>query len=202
MARKTKFEARGLDELITSLGNASENLTKELGIAAWKAANRCKSFIAKEISAVVNMKQKDIKPLITVKRHRRAMSEVILSQSKRPSLKRFNPDTDSQGVSVQMFHGGRGNRYPRAFMGPKPGLVALKLQGHVWQRDVKKGKVKATKGRYKGLMRHPLILRKGVSPYAVFVKNNQILPTVAQTQNAFRVEIAERIRWLNIKKNK
>lgn len=200
MARKTKFEARGLDELITALGNASENITKDIAIAAQKAANKCKSIIGKEISGILNAKQSDIKKQITTKRLRWAAAEVVLSSSKRPPLKAFKPSWGEGGVTVNMFKNGKTLQYKRGFMGPRPGVSAIKLGGHVWSREVTKGKFVATKGRYKGKMRHRLTIRKGVSPYAVFVKNNQILPATAQTMNFFRVELAERIRWLRIKR--
>lgn len=51
------------------------------------------------------------------------------------SLKEFNPRQFKRGVRAKVW--GRVQMFPGAFMGPKPGIIAAGLRGHVFVRTTK-----------------------------------------------------------------
>jgi hypothetical protein len=77
----------------------------------------------------------------------------------------------------------RGTRaYPNAF-------IVKKLGGHVYTRP---------KGSNK---RFPIVKLKGVSPWGVLIKNKSKIATIVDaSREEVKKQIAERIRFLNLKK--
>lgn len=68
--------------------------------------------------------------------HGGSLEGVIWATGKPISLKYFRARQFSFGVKAK--HGGKWHGYPSAFMGPRPGVIAKKLNGHVFVRTTDK----------------------------------------------------------------
>lgn len=172
------------EQAIKDLDSVTKNLTKELGIVAWKTAKKTKSVAAKEITTELATKQSVVKDQITTKR-RTTESEVTVKKSKRLSLKEFKPRQTKAGVSYRISKSTGRNRIDGAFMGPSPKASALKLKGHVWKR--------------KGKSRLPIQKLMGPSPWGVLVKGDRVQNVTDETRAELRKQLDRQIRWLRLK---
>ena len=68
--------------------------------------------------------------------HGGSLEGVIRATGKPISLKYFKARQFSFGVKAK--HGGKWHNYPSAFMGPRPGVIARGLHGHVFVRTTEK----------------------------------------------------------------
>lgn len=64
--------------------------------------------------------------------HGGALEGAITARGKPVSLKHFRPRQFKFGVKAKWS--GKWHEYPSAFMGPRPGVIAPALKGHVWAR--------------------------------------------------------------------
>jgi hypothetical protein len=176
-----------VQNLAALLENNAKKLKKELATAVNATAKFTQSQMAKAIALELNVSQKDIKQGIIGKRATKDVPEttVILKKGFRYKLKRFKPVQNKAGVRVKISRRRGSIVVPHAFMGPKPGQTAPKLNGHVFKRE--------------GKARKPIHILKGASPWGAFTKNNHLLPTVKQTEERLTYEINRRIRFLELK---
>jgi hypothetical protein len=190
---------KGVEELQASFGSAGGNLSKELGTIVWKTGRHIEWKIAQLVSAELNIKQSQIrKKNLVAKRSADLRSvKVIFTKTDRPDLKDFKPRQNATGAAAKVLKSEGTQTIKSGFMGPKPGAIARKLYGHAWIRAG--GKVKMTKGRYKGQMKQRIFKLKGVSPTAVFHYNNMIGPTMDEVDAELQKQLAERIRWNKVK---
>lgn len=184
------------DEVIKSLNSVTKNLSKEIGVAAWKTARFGEGNIAKKITKELATPQREIKKKITSKRSKGGAT-VELDKSKRLALKQFNPRQNKAGVTYKISKSKGRKLLKSGFMGPKPGAIARRLHGHVWFRVGPK--VAQEKGRYKGRMRQKILKAYGPSPWGVFVKGGNKTPTRNEISQRFGKELAERLRYLHLK---
>lgn len=177
---------KSTEQLVKDLGNVAKNLTKELGIVAWKTAKATERSAAKQITTELATTQREVKKHITKKR-RDTESEVTVSKSKRISLKEFKPRQTKAGVSYRISKSTGRNRVDGAFMGPSPKASALKLKGHVWKR--------------KGKARLPIQKLMGPSPWGVLVSGDRVQNVTEETRGELRKQLQDRIRYLRLKQS-
>jgi len=169
--------------LRNSLGKAQGKMLGQLASAVNKTAKYVQSQKAKDISREITVTQKEIKKgvklVFATKKTLTAVS--ILNAERRPSLKRFKgTKQNARGVEYQIKRGGGKQLVPHAFMGPRPGKIASKLGGHAFMRV--------------GKSRTPIVKLHGVSPWAVFVKNQMDKSILIKADKRLSKEIREKVR--------
>lgn len=181
--------AKRVSKIIENLGF---NARKELRIAVSKAARKVESAAAKKIQSELATTQRAIKKQIERKDYKgNALSAVTIKRSARISLKEFNAKQVEQskkqmgGVTYRISKTKGKKTLPHAFMGPRFGVSAIKLKGHVFHR--------------KGKSRLPIVKLHGPSPWGVFTKGGMVQPTVDVGQNMLEDEIIKRVRFLTQK---
>lgn len=188
------------DKLLVELKNVADNLKKELGVVSWKTARAGKRFIAKDVSSQIKVKQADVKALIREKRGDTEAS-VSLKKTSRMPLKRFSPRQTKKGVTYRIEKQGKRQLLRGGFMGPKPGVIAAKLHGHVW---IRKGYMEpGTSGpRIRGRkQREPIYIPRGPSPYGVVLKGERKVPIANEIRQELKKQLATRIRYLRLKQS-
>lgn len=173
-------------ELVKNLGNLANNLPKQLGIVSSKVSRKTKSLIAKDISKTVAVKQKDVKKQIITRKKGKTTRIVELKKSVRIPLKNFGARQTKKGVSYRIDKRESRKKLPGAFTGPRPGVTSVKLGGHVYRR--------------RGKSRLPIQKLFGPSPWGVFVKNSREKPIKIEVNLELKKQLAERIRYLKLKK--
>ena len=186
-------------KVIKSIDNVTDKLSKEVGVAAWKTANYGKSQMAKRIQPEIAVPQREIKKHIKVKRIRQQMSQVTLDKTKRFSLKAFKPRQQAKGTGYKTSRKRGRKRLDGSFMGPRPGVVAVKLRGHVWMRVGPK--VMFKKGARKGSMGQRIIKLYGPGVHAAFLKNDNKEPMRVDLDVRFLKELNDRLRYLRLKRS-
>lgn len=142
-----RIVVRPMDDLIARFGNqlgavGSAKAHKALARAVNRVTNTVHGRVVRAIR-----KQSDI-PTAIIRRsigkrlaspnagHGGGLEGVIWSKGPPLSLKHFRAKQFSWGVRAK--HGGKWHRYPSAFMGPRPGVIAPRLGGHVFARTTAK----------------------------------------------------------------
>lgn len=192
-------------KLINDLKAVSQNLTKELGIAAWMTAKKGKTLITKDIldGQGLRVKQTDVKKLIKEKRNDggpTTSSVQIRSDRVLPITRAMQPTQNATGGEYKPTKKGGVETVKGAFMGPRPGVSAINLRGRLWVRSNQPKRV-MKKGRYKGRMRTPIRpAGTTVSPYNIHVKNNRQPIIVTGLKEEMDKQLDRRIRFLTLKK--
>jgi len=199
---RVEVKADGMRELRDRLAAMDVNVTKEVRIAYWKAQKRIRSLIAGLISKnVINQPKKVCQKAVYSKMRDDGFVVVIRGEFS-IAIKRFKPKQNKKGVTAQTgkkvvkqnpFTGkvdtvNKGKEfYPGAFMGPKPGIKAPKLNGAVVQRV--------------GKARMPI---KAVSAVNVVLSLKNVEGTIeklmALSKDEAVKQVRERIRFLTVKK--
>jgi len=173
--------------LIKGLTNLADNLSKELGVVAWKTGQKVKSTVAKEITKELNVKQSVVKAQVTIDRKQPSAVVVKVKKTKRIPLKEFKAKQTKKGVTYKISKTKGRKLLPGGFQGPRPGVQNVKWKGRVFKRVVK--------------ARLPIRQVYGVSPYGVFVKNDLMLIVLMVARIELEKQLAERIRYLHLKKS-
>lgn len=174
-------------EVVKSLDNVVKNLSKELGIVAWKTARKGKSLVAKDVTKELAVTQKVVKKELAAKRIGKTGAEVTIDKSPRIPLRDFKARQIKRGVSYRISKTKGRKTIPGAFQGPRPGQMNVKWRGRVFKRTGKK--------------RLPIIQLYGPSPWGVIVKNRRIRPIANQLNQELRKQLAERLRYQRLKKS-
>jgi len=180
-------KSKGLSELIEGLNRASENLPREVYSAFNEAAKKTKKMMAVEVTNQIEHKlaQKIIKKqLKTIKDRKNLTVTVSLVKSWRVPLRDYGARQTKKGVTIANRGKGTGRTvYPHAF-------VVKKFGNHVYTRT------QNGKGP-----RGPILKLKGVSPWGVLIKNKSAIATIVQvSKDEVKKQLADRIRYLNLKK--
>lgn len=173
-------------QVITALGNVSENLTKELRIISSKTAKKSKSLIAKQVTTELAVKQKIVRGLITTKKVGKTGAEVEFRKSRRIRLRDFGARQTRKGVSYRISKTGGRKVIHGAFQGPAPGRMNIRWKGRVKKRV--------------GKSRMPIQELFGPSPWGVFKKKNMNPPTKKQIDAELLKQSRERLRYKALKK--
>jgi len=171
-----------------AIENTGKQLRKELAVAVNATAAKSKSIIAKQIGKELAVAQKDIKT--TISQSRRAgeldiSATVEVKKEKRLGLNKFGARQTKTGVSARISKSKGRSVIPGGFMGPKPGVTAVKLRGNAFKRV--------------GKARKPIVKLKGPSTWGVFVVGQKIGPSTAETEQELKKQVDRRIRFLLLK---
>ena len=174
-------------KLIKSLKAVSDNLTKELGIVAWKAARPAKALISKEVTKELAVPQKIVKSKIWTKKVGKTGAAIQLDKSKRIELRDFGARQTKKGVSYKISKSKGRSTIRQAFKGPRPGLTFAKHKGSVFGRV--------------GESRKPIAKLYGPSPWGVFQKQKLSVPVRKKIETELEKQMVERIRFRTLKKS-
>jgi hypothetical protein len=180
-----EVKSKGLSELIEGLNRASENLPREVYSALNEAAKKTKKMMAVEVTNQIEHKlaQKIIKKQLKTKKDRQNLTVTVsLVKSWRVPLRDYGARQTKKGVTIANRGKGTGRTvYPHAF-------VVKKFGNHVYTRP-ETGE------------RGPILKLKGVSPWGVLIKNKSKIATIVMvSQEEVKKQLADRIRYLNLKK--
>lgn len=176
----------GLRGLRDALASMEVDVPKEMAIAGKKASKRGRSIAAKQAGKVIAQPQKVLRSATRYGRDGEAFT-VRIRKKFRISMRRFKPKQTRAGVIVQTGKGSGGKSViAGAFMGPRPGVVAVKLRGQVMQRA--------------GQSRYPIEAVRAVAVTERLLENYGIVENIAQDITAeYGKQIRERIRFLKVK---
>ncbi len=169
-----------------NLANVVSNVKKEKNIAAWKAARKGESAIAKEVTSELATKQKTVKQHIRKKRLSFGAS-VALKKSARIPLKDFGARQKKVGVSYRISKSEGRKTIPGAFQGPRPGVMKASWKGNVFKRV--------------GKARLPIVKLYGPSPWGVLRVSNRTSNVREIIQAEFIKQLADRLRYQRLKKS-
>jgi hypothetical protein len=176
----------GLRGLRDALASMEVDVPKEMAIAGKKASKRGRGIAAKQAAKVIAQPQKVLRAATRYGRDGEAFT-VRVKKKFRISMRRFNPKQTRAGVVVRTGKGSGGKAViAGAFMGPRPGVVAVKLRGQVMQRA--------------GQSRYPIEAVRAVAVTERLLENYGIVENIAQDITAdYGKQIRERIRFLKVK---
>ena len=183
--------------LSNALGGADKKIRKQLAIAVNKTAKKALAQLAKEDAKELATTQKVIKATMKVASKATATgnptSTIVQRKTGAIPLRDFKARQTAAGVSYKISKRGKARGLvPSAF-------IVKSIAGHVFKRVG--AKRPSTKGRYKGKMRQKIVKLYGPSPWFVTVKNRLTKPVVKFAKSQLKKEIAERTRFLNLKKS-
>lgn len=188
------------DKLVDGLKNVADNLSKEIGVVAWNTAKAGKRFVADVVTSEIRAKKSDVKDLVKQKRGE-TESFVAVKKSSRMPLKRFSPRQTQKGVTYRIEKQGKRQLLRGGFMGPRPGVIAAKLHGHVW---IRKGYMEpGTSGpRIRGRrQREPIYIPRGPSPWGVLVVGDNQEKVSKLLKDELSKQLGRRIKYLRLKQS-
>lgn len=185
----SRSQMRGLQKAIEGTKRSAK---KEMAIAVNKTAKKGTGIINKEIRTELAVKKKAIDSVITVKRKanakaREASASLELKKSKRLALKEFGARQTKAGVSYKISKSKGRSTVPGGFMGPRPGAIAVKLNGHAFIRKTADS-------------RSPIRKLWGPSPWGVFTKRGMRRPSTKEIRVELKKQMARRINFIKLKK--
>lgn len=184
--------AEAIAQLAKVLENDAKTLKRDVRTAVNKTLTNVQSRWAKEIqkqfSSELKVTQKAIKRSLK-KEIAQSLDDprgaVVLSDSKRRSLREFQPEQTASGVR---YLGYRGTRQTL-----KSAFIVPKLGSHVFSRQGAKRVM--TKGRYAGKMRQPIVKRFGPSPFDATVTFDIPKKILNVARTRLLKELQDRIRF-------
>ena len=183
------IDSKGLRALREELAVLQVDVPKEMKVASSKTIKKGKSITAKKLARLIRITQKVLR---AVGRGRITGGDAmfVLAGNFRTSLRRFNPKQTAAGVVVKPLKAGlspdRQSQLIGAFMGPRPGVQAVKLRGQPMRRV--------------GKQRLKIEAVRAIVPVEELRRNPAIIDEiVADLQVEFVKQIRERIRFLKVK---
>lgn len=192
MQTEINISGNQLGKLADAVEKAGKSLSKELAIACNQTAKELKTPISQSIRTVLNAKAKGLKKVISV--GMKATESNITASTKvntgrRIPLKEFGAKQKKDGVSYKIFKGGKMRTVKRGFMGPKPGVQAIKLKGHAFMRKQKE-------------QRLPIVKLFGPSVKAAFQMAKLEKPIAEEAEKRLTKKINRRIQFALAKVNR
>jgi hypothetical protein len=185
-----EIDAKQLKQLRKAVAKAGKQFPRELAAAVNKVAKKTKGNIGKEIRKTVNLKKEPSERPIKLRRTATAQQPtgiVGIDREQRLGLQHFGARHDKRGVSYKIAKQGGRKRVDGAFMGPRPGTLAPKLNGGAFRRE--------------GESRLPIVKLKGVSPYGAYAKNDLSKAETKLIQSNLRTEMQRRIDFNILRAN-
>ena len=183
------MKVTGIKELVKACEGTSRKMPKELAIAVNATTKKVRSEMSKQLRGEFSVKAADLKPILAVKGRAtptKIGSMVQLDATKRMSLKSFRPRQTRAGTAYTISKKSGRKTAPGAFMGPRPGAMAIRLRGHVYARL--------------GASRYPIVQLKGPSPGGVYIKQRMRPKTVSVGSAELSKQIDRRVRFILLKK--
>lgn len=176
-------------EPLTSLRNISNNIQTELAAVSRKTAEATQSKIAKDLTQLVNLKQKFIKTKQIVNKQVGKTARVIaLKNMRRVSLRQYGARQTKKGVSYKIYKSGKRKTTLGAFQGPRPGVMFTKYRGTVFSRV--------------GQARTPIKKRWGPSPSTLYKRMKKPQELVPFINHELRKQLKERLRYVRVRRAK
>lgn len=189
MQLTTDIDKSSLDNLTRLLDGVPKAIRKELRVAVNETARRHRNEIVKEVKTFIAVDQEGAREGVKITRSasdENISAEVTVIKGVRPSLKRFGVKQNKAGLTYKISpKGGRRTR-KSGFMGPKPGAVLTRWQGHAFKRV--------------GKARTPIQKQKGVSVWGAYVKNKLIVWSKKVVESELSKQMARRIRAVMVRK--
>lgn len=184
-----EIDSRNIAELSRVLDRKARMVGQQVAAAINETATYVSKRMGQEIRKELNVKAKDVKK--SFKMSSRATRElmrrkVTLTKESRLSLKYFGARQTKRGVSYQTSMKRGRKTIQGAFMGPRPGQLAPKLNGHVFART--------------GKARKPIQKLQGASPWGAFVIGKMQSIIVNEGEKYLNKKIQQRIKFLQLKK--
>ena len=178
------------DEAIKALENLVKNLPKELAIISGKTARKGRSLIAKAVTEELAVTQKVVKKHIRVKTDiERTGASIELRKSKRIGIQNFKARQTKAGVSYRISKTTGRTTATKAFMGPRPGVLAAKLYGGVFKREFPH-------------QRLPIYNLRGPSPWGVLRHQHKKRKRITtELRAAYSKIAADRLRYQRLKQS-
>jgi len=176
-----EIDAKQLKRLRESVGKAKTKFGRELAAAINKVAKQTQTDMGKKIRTVAKIKAAVAKKSIQITRASAVtpVGRIVLDKHNRTGLQHFGARHTKAGVTYQISPQGGRKTIVGAFMGPRPGVLAPKLNGGVFKRV--------------GKARHPIVKLYGVSSFGAYAKNNFEEPQVVFIQQKMKHEMERRI---------
>lgn len=193
-----EIDSSQMMRLKDAVGRAGKKVAKELSAAINQVSKKTRLDMGRAVRETVAMnKEQSEKPIsVALESTPSALRALVrLKKTKRLGLRHFGAKQDRKGVTYKIGKKGGRKRVNGAFQGPKPGVIKMSWKGNVFIR--RGAAVMASKGRYRGKMRQPIVQLNGVSAYGAYVKNNLTAPQVAAVFEQLVYQIERRIN-LNI----
>lgn len=201
------IEVKGFNairDLRDQLGAMQENVTKEIRVAAWRAQKRIRGQIATELAKIVNQPRKVMIKATYSKIRPDGSFFIIIRGTFAIAIKRFKPKHSKAGVvaktgkktvvqnpftgKISVSDTGK-QVFPLGFMGPKPGVMAVKLRGAPVRR--------------KGSNRLPIEAIPAINVVLTIKANDSAMPKIIRLAQAeFEKQVRERMRFLTLKRQK
>lgn len=121
---------KGLAEI--GAGKARVVMARAVNHTIRKANTQVKRALVRQTSAPRAVVESQVRMQLSPHNGGGAIIGVIEATGRPLSLRLFGPRQFSYGTRARVW--GRSQRFPSAFMGPRPGVVAARLGGHVWAR--------------------------------------------------------------------
>jgi hypothetical protein len=183
------IDSKGLRALRDELAVLQSEVPKEIKVASSKTVKKGKSITAKKLARLVRTTQKVLRA-VGRGRMTGADAEFVLSGNFRISMRRFNPVQNATGVVVKALKVAltpqQQAKLTGAFMGPRPGVQAVKLRGQPMRRV--------------GTQRLKIEAVRAIVPVEELKRNPVFVDEiVADLQTEYIKQIRERIRFLKVK---
>ena len=175
---------KALEKLAKAARESGRKLPREIATVLNKTATKTKTQMSREVRKELAAPAKAVNKTITKPRKadpKRLLSSAAINKSKRIPLKEFKARHTKRGVGYKISKRGGRRTIPDAFMGPRPGAIAVKLRGHVFRR-LQKG-------------RKPIIKLYGPSPYGVFRKHSMVHEVTRNIAPVLKNEMERRIKF-------
>lgn len=182
------IDKAALKELQQALGGIEKDIPKHVSVVVNKTQTATFSFIAKTVVKHVKMKQKDVKSkLIKGPRSTKQTmgTTITIPKTKRLGIEKFGARQNKKGVRYTMSAEGS-TLAASAFMGPKPGVKAPRLNGGAFKR--------------RGKARLPIYKLRGPSVWGVITENHEKPNIDKFVQQRLNLEMKKRIDFIIAKR--
>jgi len=141
MAKTTKLVAQPLDDIMKRYGNAlgalgegkaTRVMARALNYEGQRAFIQVKRTLRKQTSIPSEVINKGVRTQKASTKVGSALEFAIIGSGRPMSLKYFQPRQFAAGTKATVW--GRRQLFPGGFMGPRPGVLAPKLNGNVFHR--------------------------------------------------------------------
>lgn len=115
-------------------GDARKALARAVNHTTRKVRTRVIRAIVRQSSIPRSIVARSIRLQLAAHKGSGPLEGIVYASGNPISLKHFKARQMSYGVRAKVW--GEWRRYPNHFMGPRPGVIAPKLRGHVFQRTM------------------------------------------------------------------
>lgn len=181
------LKTKGLQETLAGVSHLKNGQRSALMGGINDTLKSARAYASKLIRDKVNLKKKDLDPYIGIfhAQKQRLSGSLNVKPGRRISLKYFGARQTKAGVTYKIDKKGAKKTLNKGFMGPKLGVMAVKLKGHPFVRVKDK--------------RKPVAMAVGVSAWGAFAVNEYPARTKEYAQEQLEKNVARRVNFLLLK---